>query len=133
MTRFIDSRRDEYGVEPICAVLPIAPSTYYERKARGTDPGRCAARTHRDGQLREHIERVWEENLRVYGVRAALDRRASLEVRIQPLRTDRPRGHPALLPHMGYGDDGAASHTAAASYAGCRHQTLVHRQSVDRL
>ena len=34
MTTFIDAHRDEYGVEPICKAVPIAPSTYYERKAR---------------------------------------------------------------------------------------------------
>ena len=69
MKAFIDTHRDEYGVEPICKVVPIAPSRYYEHKAREVNPSRCAARMHRDGQMREHIERVWEENFRVYGVR----------------------------------------------------------------
>ena len=69
MTSFIDAHCDEYGVEPICKVVPIAPSTYYERKAREVDRSRCPARARRDGQLREEIRRVWEENFRVYGVR----------------------------------------------------------------
>ena len=69
MTMFIDTHRDEYGVEPICAVLPIVPSTYYERKAREVDRGRCPRRVCRDSQLGEEIRRVWEENFRIYGVR----------------------------------------------------------------
>ena len=69
MTSFIDAHRGQYGVEPICTELPIAPSTYYESKARDADRSRVPARTHRDAELREHIARVWEENYRVYGVR----------------------------------------------------------------
>ena len=69
MKSFIDAHCDEYGVEPIWKVVPIAPSTYYERKAREVDRSRCPARARRDGQLREEIRRVWEENFRVYGVR----------------------------------------------------------------
>ena len=69
MKAFIDTHRGEYGVEPICKVVPIAPSTYYERKAREVDRTRVPARIRRDGQLREEIRRVWEENFRVYGVR----------------------------------------------------------------
>ena len=69
MTTFIDTHRDEYGVEPICAVLPLAPSTYYERKAREVDDRRSPARERRDRQLGEELRRVWEENFRVYGVR----------------------------------------------------------------
>src|SRR5690606_31255500 len=44
MVRFIDAHREAYGVEPICAVLPIAPSTYYEAKARERDATRRPAR-----------------------------------------------------------------------------------------
>src|SRR5512144_2764040 len=40
MVRFIDAHRDAYGVEPICAVLPIASSVYYEGKAREREPRR---------------------------------------------------------------------------------------------
>lgn len=69
MIAFIDDHRDVYGVEPICRVLPIAPSTYYEAKARERDPARCPARTQRDAVLREEIGRVWQANRRVYGVR----------------------------------------------------------------
>jgi transposase InsO family protein len=69
MTTFIDAHREEYGVEPICEVLPIAPSTYYERKARERDPSRLPERARRDAALSEEIQRVWEENRKVYGAR----------------------------------------------------------------
>ena len=69
MVSFIDAHREAYGVEPICAVLPIACSTYYARKALERAPHRRSARARRDEQLRETIRRVWDENLRVYGVR----------------------------------------------------------------
>ena len=66
---FIDDHRDEYGVESICRVLPIAPSTYYEHKAREADPSRLPARARRDAVLGAEIDRVWHENRRVYGAR----------------------------------------------------------------
>jgi putative transposase len=69
MVSFIDEHRDTYGVEPICAVLPIAPSTYYEHKVREGDPRRRPPRVVRDEALKPEIERVWDENFRVYGVR----------------------------------------------------------------
>jgi transposase InsO family protein len=53
----------------ICEVIPIAPSTYYEHKAREADPGRLPARARRDAALKPEIERVWRENFRVYGGR----------------------------------------------------------------
>jgi transposase InsO family protein len=71
MVRFIDQHRSAYGVEPICAELPIAPSTYYEYKVREANPGRFPARYHRDRALVPEIRRVWEENFRVYGARKA--------------------------------------------------------------
>ena len=69
MTSFIDEHRAEYGVEPICELLPIAPSTYYETKARESEPSRLPARARRDAELRNSIQRVFEENFCVYGVR----------------------------------------------------------------
>jgi len=69
MVSFMDGHREEYGVEPICAVLPIAPSTYYEHKALERDPERRSARAKRDEVLQRQIERVWEENDDAYGVR----------------------------------------------------------------
>ena len=67
MVAFIDDHRQAYGVEPICAVLPIAPSVYYEHKARQADPSLLPARAKRDAELRSEIDRVWKANRRVYG------------------------------------------------------------------
>jgi len=69
MVSFIDAQRERYGVEPICAVLPIAPSTYHEQKARQADPDRLPARAKRDALLEREIRRVWDANFQVYGVR----------------------------------------------------------------
>jgi putative transposase len=69
MVEFIDEHRDEYGVEPICSVLPIAPSPYHEQKVRQADPIRLPARLVRDAWLREEIEQVSKENRLVYGAR----------------------------------------------------------------
>jgi transposase InsO family protein len=69
MIRFIDACRAEYGVEPICSLLPIAPSTFYEHAAISRDPERASARAKRDTSLRPEIQRVWAENFEVYGVR----------------------------------------------------------------
>ena len=68
MTAFIDDHRGVYGVEPICRVLPIAPSTYHAHAARRTDPGRLPARARSDAALMVEIRRVFEENFQVYGV-----------------------------------------------------------------
>ena len=69
MIAFIDEHRGHYGVEPICSVLPIAPSTYYAHLVRRADPARLSDRARRDAALRPEILRVFEENWRVYGVR----------------------------------------------------------------
>ena len=69
MMAFIDEHREVYGVEPICKVLPIAPSTYYVHAARRADPSQAPAREQRDTALRPEIRRVWEENKQVYGAR----------------------------------------------------------------
>ncbi len=69
MVSFIDEHREENGVEPICRQLPIAPSMYYDQKAREADPSRLPQRAVRDGELRQEIERVWKEHFGVYGAR----------------------------------------------------------------
>jgi len=69
MVRYIDDHKDRFGVEPICRQLQIAPSTYYEQKARQADPSRLPARAQRDSELRSEIHRVWHENFCAYGVR----------------------------------------------------------------
>jgi putative transposase len=62
MVAFIEEQRAVYGVEPICAVLPIAPSTYYEHRVRRRDPTRRSAREQRDEVLQVEIRRVWDES-----------------------------------------------------------------------
>ena len=69
MIAFINEHRDIYGVEPICKVLPIAPSTYRLHAARQRDPSLLPDRTRRDLVLMEEIERVFETNYSVYGAR----------------------------------------------------------------
>ena len=69
MVSFIDEQREGHGVEPICQQLEIAPSTYYEHKARQADPSKLSRRAVRDAELRVEIERVWKENFGVYGAR----------------------------------------------------------------
>src|SRR3989440_3136074 len=69
MIDFIDEHRAIYGVEPICRVLPIAPSTYHAHAARRADPGKLSARLQCDAALNVEIRRVYEENFGVYGVR----------------------------------------------------------------
>jgi transposase InsO family protein len=67
MVAFIEEQRAMYGVEPICAVLPIAPATYYKYRVRRLDPDRRPERARRDDELRVEIERVWKDNFSVYG------------------------------------------------------------------
>jgi putative transposase len=62
MVAFIDQHRDKYGVEPICAQLPIAPSTYFLRKAEQRDPDRRCERRRADEDRRQEIRRVWAEH-----------------------------------------------------------------------
>jgi putative transposase len=69
MIAFIDDHRSEYGVEPICKVLPIAPSIYHAHAAQRRDPSKASARTRRDAELRAEIGRVHAANFGVYGAR----------------------------------------------------------------
>jgi transposase InsO family protein len=69
MIAFIDDHRGAHGVEPICKVLPIAPSTYHAHVAKRRDPAKLSARARQDAALKIDVWRVFEENFRVYGVR----------------------------------------------------------------
>jgi putative transposase len=64
MIAYIHANRDRFGVEPICQVLPIAPSTYYQHRRR-----RPSARAVRDAKLKAEIRRVHQDNFGVYGAR----------------------------------------------------------------
>ena len=69
MISFIEEHRQDYGVEPICRVLPIAPSTFHHHIACRRDPSKLSARAQRDFALKPEIARVFGENFEVYGVR----------------------------------------------------------------
>jgi putative transposase len=69
MVAFIDQHRETYGVEPICALLPIAPSTYFLRKTQQEVPSTRSVRAQRDDELRPAIQRVWDNHEQVYGSR----------------------------------------------------------------
>jgi putative transposase len=64
MIAFIDANKDGFGVEPICQVLPIAPSTYHAARRRPP-----SARRRRDEELKVEIRRVYAEHFGVYGAR----------------------------------------------------------------
>jgi putative transposase len=66
---FIEAHRAKVGVEPICAVLPIAPSVYYEQRAQQRCPERRPPRGRYDEIVTDHLHRVWYETQEVYGVR----------------------------------------------------------------
>ena len=69
MIAFIDDHREAYGVEPICKVLPIAPSTYHAHIAQRIDASKRSTRAQRDAELKIEVQRVFAENFGVYGVR----------------------------------------------------------------
>jgi putative transposase len=69
MIAFIDDHRAAYGVEPICRVLPIAPSTYHQHVAQRRNPSLLSSRAQRDQALKPEIARVFAENFAVYGMR----------------------------------------------------------------
>lgn len=69
MSVFIDAHRDPYGVEPICRVLQVAPSSYYRIKAQASNPDLCSDRSKSDDQAMIQIRRVWDESGQRYGVR----------------------------------------------------------------
>ncbi|TYO62431.1 IS3 family transposase [Bradyrhizobium hipponense] len=69
MIAFIDDHRGAHGVEPICKVLPIAPSTYHAHVAKRRDPAKLSARARQDAALKIEVRRVFDENFSVYGVR----------------------------------------------------------------
>ena len=69
MIAFIDDHREAHGVEPICKILPIAPSTYHAHARQGREPETLSARAKRDAALREKIRRIFDANFGVYGAR----------------------------------------------------------------
>lgn len=120
---FIDAHRATYGVEPICRMVPIAPSTYYEYAARRGEPGRQPARAKRDANLRGHIARVWRAHFQVYGVRKVwrqLTREGVAVARCTVARLMRQLGLAGAV-------RGRKARTTIPAAAGLRPLDLVHR------
>ena len=69
MIAFIDDHHQVHGVEPICRVLAIAPSTHHAHAACRADPSHPCVRAKRDTELKPQIECVWCENFEIYGAR----------------------------------------------------------------
>ncbi|EHV49464.1 putative transposase [Escherichia coli DEC5E] len=65
----LDKLREQYGVGPVCSELHIAPSTYYHCQQQRHHPDKRSARAQRDDWLKREIQRVYDENHQVYGVR----------------------------------------------------------------
>jgi transposase InsO family protein len=127
MVTFIDQHRDIYGVEPICALLPIAPSTYYLRKAQQQDATTRSARARRDEELRAAIQRVWDDNDQAYGPKKVwkeLHRRGVRVARCTVVRLMRAMGL------RGVSRGRAWTITTRADAAADRPVDLVDRQFV---
>ena len=69
MVHFIDDHKNDYGVEPICRVLPIAPSTYYRAKDLESCPDKRSLRSQHDDYYVSEIKRIWQDSKCRYGVR----------------------------------------------------------------
>lgn len=124
MIMFIDDYRDVYGVEPICRVVPIAPSTYYEYKRQQRDPECRSDRARRDEMLRPEIRRVFDENYRVYGARKVWRQLNREAIRVARCTVER------LMTQMGLSGAvrGKTKRTTIAGYAAARPMDLVDRQ-----
>jgi putative transposase len=127
MVTFIDAHRATYGVEPICAVLPIAPSTYWWHRTRHSDPTQRSRRAHRDESLRVEIQRTWDENEQVYGAEKVwrqLRREGHVVARCTVERLMRQRGLRGAVRGRAW------TITTRADESGPRPSDLVDRQFV---
>jgi putative transposase len=125
MVAVIGEHREAYGVEPICAVLPIAPSMYYTHKARQADPERRCPRARRDDVRRARIREVWEENFAVYGVRKVWRERQRRDEPVARCTVARLMGEMGL---HGAGRGRKFVRTTIADDTALRPQDLVTRQ-----
>ena len=126
MVSFISDHRAEYGVESICANLPIAPSTFYEHKAREADPNRLPDRAKRDLELCVDIQRVWEDNFQVYGARKVWRQMNREDIEVASCTVER------LMKHLGIegARRGRSCRTTIVDNAAERPADLVQRQFV---
>ena len=69
MVKFIDDEKEKYGVEPICRILPIAPSTYYRIKDEQDNPEKQSHRKQSDKHLMAQIKQIWQASGCRYGIR----------------------------------------------------------------
>jgi transposase InsO family protein len=127
MYAFVDAHRPEYGVEPICRVLQIAPSGYYEHRARAADPARRPARAQRDETLREAIRRVWDANHQVYGARKVWQQLRREGAAVARCTVERLMGELGLAGVV-RGRRVSTTRPDAAADAAARPQDLVRRQ-----
>ena len=125
MVQFVDDHRATYGVEPICAVLPIAPSTYFLHHARQVDPTQRPARAKRDDDLRIAIQRVWDANWQVYGPRKVWQQLGREDVDVARCTVERLMGAMGMA---GAVRGRAWVTTTDAASAGVRPPDLVDRQ-----
>jgi putative transposase len=124
MVAFIEEHREGYGVEPICEVLPIAPSTFYEHHARAKDPSLRPARAKRDEELRPEIQRVWTENEAVYGAQKVWKQLLREKVDVARCTVERLMGELGL---RGATRGRAYKVTTVADEMALRPPDLVHR------
>ncbi len=89
--KFIEEHRERWGVEPICRVLQFAPATYYAARTRP-----ASAKELWDRELKPEIQRIWNENFRVYGAD-------------QGMGPDAARGIPGGPLHGGAADAGSGA------------------------
>jgi len=124
MVAFIDDHREVYGVEPICRVLPIAPATYYEHRARQADQSRVPERVARDAELCVEIERVWKENRSVYGARKVWKQLKREDVKVARCTVERLMARMGLV---GVVRGRAFTRTTIADETAARPADLVQR------
>jgi len=96
MAAFIDQEREAYGVESICKVLPIAPSTYYRCKHLKSNPEQRCDRAKRDENLKLEITRVYEDNHKVYGARKVWKQLNREDIPVARCTVERLMGHLGL-------------------------------------
>ena len=124
MVSFIDNHRASYGVESICKELPIAPSVYYESKAREAKPDRRPPRARHDLIMSAQIRRVYEENFYVYGARKVWQQLKRDDVQVARCTVER------LMRSLGLQGvrRGKRCRTTIPDTRAARPADLVHRQ-----
>jgi putative transposase len=119
MTRYIDTHRDRFGVEPICRTLQVAPSGYYAARSR-----QPSARARGDAELGPKVLKVFNDNYRVYGSRKVWRQLHREGVRVGRDRVAR------LMRELGIAGvvRGKIRRTTVADPAAVRAPDLVQRQ-----